>query len=241
LNVKALINRVESDGYAVAVFVSQQVFETDAWVFIDFARQDLLERSDRGNVNALSNAKRAVENRVDTLLYAYGLRAHAQSQRWGYPAKSGRLRQTGLFIPDAIYHMITSPRNDLEHEYKVPHSGVEVANTVDVAQMFLGISDAEISRGFFRWIVGPSSLVDRPDAASWKANSLPPKTFGLLIDRTTRLLRFVDKDKEEQAGFAEIEATDMAELFRLLRAALVPGKTQVVGPMTEATFAASFL
>ncbi len=241
MNVKALIKRVESDGYAVAAFVSQQVFETDAWVFLDFSRQDLLERSDRGNVNALSNAKRAVENRVDTLLYAYGLRAHAESQRWGYPAKSEKLRQTGLFIPDAIYHMITSPRNDLEHEYKVPHSGVEVADKVDVAQMFLSISDAEINRGFFRWIVGPSSLLNRPEAASWKVQSLPPEAFGLLIDRPTRLLRFVENGREGNAGFAEITATDMAELFRLLRAALVPGRTQIVGPLTEATFASSFL
>jgi hypothetical protein len=241
LSVKALIKRVESDGYAVAAFVSQQVFETDAWVFLKFARDDLLERSDRGNVNALSNAKRAVENRVDTLLYAYGLRGYAESQRWGYPAKSEKLRLAGLFIPDAIYNMITSSRNELEHEYKVPHSGIDVANKVDVAQMFLGISDAEISRGFFRWIVGPGSLLDRPDAASWKVHLLPPQAFGLSIDRQTRLLRFIENGKEERMGFAEIGTSDMAGLFRVLRAALVPGRTQIVGPMTEATFQASFL
>ena len=240
MNVKALIERVESDGYIVAAFVTQQVFETDAWVFLNFARQDLLGHSDRDNANALSNAKRAVENRVDTLLYYYGLRGYAQSQRWGYPAKSEKLRQTGLFIPEAIYHMITSPRNDLEHEYKVPHSGVEVADKVDVAQMFLAITDAEISRGFFRWIVGPASLHDRPEAVVWKVNSLPPEAFGLLIDRPTRLLRFIENGGAEQVGFAEIDATDMAELFRRLRAALAPGRTQIVGPMTEATFAASF-
>jgi hypothetical protein len=241
LNLRAFIKKIESDGYAVAAFVSQQVFETDAWVFLGFARDDLLDGTDRGRVNALSNAKRAVENRVDTLLYAYGLRGHSKKERWNYPTKAEKLRLTGTFVPDALRHMVTTTRNELEHDYKIPQSGQDVADMVDVAELFVRNTDALILGGFFRWILGPSSLLDHHDVASWKVESLPLNAFGLLVDRPKRLFRIFDGNQPENVSFSAIDAAEMAELFRLLKAAFEPRKTQIVGPIDEVTFVASYL
>ena len=241
MNLRALINKIESEGIAVAAFVSQQVFETDAWVFLRFARDDLLDRSDRGIVNALGNAKRAVENRVDTLLFAYGLRGHSKKEGWNYPTKAEKLRLTGVFVPEALRHMITITRNELEHDYKIPRSGQDVADKVDVAELFLRNTDAEILGGFFRWILGPSTMLSHHDVASWKVHSLPSNAFGLLVDRPKRLLRLLDGNQDEQVSFSAVDATEMAELFRLLKAALEPRKTLIVGPLDETTFVASYL
>jgi len=241
LDVRAFVTKIESDGYAVAAFVSQPVFETDAWVFLRFARDDLLDGSDRGYVNALSNAKRAVENRVDTLLYAYGLRGHSKTERWNYPTKAENLRLTGVFVPDALRHMITTARNELEHDYKIPRAGQDVANMVDVAELFLRNTDGEILAGFFRWILGPRTLLDNADPASWKVQAIPLNAFGLLVDRPTRLLRIFDGNQEQKVSFSQIPAMGMAELFRLLKAALEPRRTRIVGPLDEATFATSYL
>ncbi len=209
--------------------------------FLEFAKQDLLEPSDRGKVNALSNAKRAVENRVDTLLYAYGLRGHAESQRCGFPRKAEMLRLTGLFIPQAIHHMITVPRNELEHEYKIPRSYQEVSDIVDVAQLFLVNSGIEVNRGFYRWVVGPKDLSSQAVNGNLKVNSLPDGAYGLWIDRPKRTLGLVKDGQEQKLGFAELEAPDLAKIFRLLRSSIVPGFTQIVGPMTESAFAEAYL
>jgi len=213
------------------------VYETEARVFLKFAQEDLLDGPDRGYVNALGNAKRAVENRVDTLLYASGLKGYREN----YPTKAEKLRLTGLFVPDALQHMITSPRNDLEHEYKIPRSRAAVKDKVEVAQLFLENTNALIDRGLFRWIVGPRTLPGGPNVSGWRVKSLAPPAFGLLIDRQKRILTYLDQGSVAKAAFGETDAAQLGELFGALRAGLEPGKTQIVGPMTESAFETSFL
>src|SRR5213594_1283743 len=182
LELKGIVRRVSNEGLAFAAFVTRPVFQTDGWTFLKFARSDLQDPPPRGSVNALSNAKRAVENRVDTLLYAYGISAHDKRDSWSYPAKARKLRDAGLPVRDVMQNMIVFVRNDLEHEYKIPGEEIDIKNSVDVAELFLLATDSKIGQGFFRWVVGPRTVPDPSDPSGFKAGTLPHDTFGLLVD-----------------------------------------------------------
>ncbi len=240
-DIQRLTSRIAANGISLAVYVSREVFETDAWEFLRFAREDLRDSTQRARVNALSNAKRAVENRVDTLLYAYGLRSHAKRERWNYPTKAEKLREAGVFVPEALRNMITSARNDLEHEYRIPREGKDVANSVDVAQLFLRDTDSTIRRGFFRWVVGPRVVAPEIDYASFKAKALPSGAFGVLFDHPTYSFSIEEDGRSDAAGFPQQDPSRMSELFRVLYASIAPGETKVLGPMPESLFAQSFL
>jgi hypothetical protein len=240
-DIGGFVQRVKDSGIALAAFVPRQVFETEAWTFLGFAREDLLQPTERGFVNALSNAKRAVENRVDTLLYAYGLRAHAKRERWNYPTKANKLREAGIFVPEALRNMITASRNDLEHDYRIPRSGKEVGNSVDVAELFLRTTNSTLSQGFFRWVVGPRVMTPGTDPTLLRIASLPGDAYGLLIDHPSRSFDIVTECIRESIGFAQADSSRVAELFRVLYASIEPGRTKVLGPMPESSFAQSFL
>lgn len=240
-DIQHLTSRIAAEGISLAVYVPREVFETDAWVFLRFAREDLHDSAQRALVNALSNAKRAVENRVDTLLYAYGLRSHSKRERWNYPTKADRLREAGVFVPEALRNMITSARNDLEHDYRIPREGKEVANSVDVAELFLRNTDSVLRQGFFRWVVGPRTVVAGLDLASFKAKALPAGVFGVLFDHPSHSLSVEQDGRSDSAGFPQQDASRVAELFRVLYASIQPGRTEVLGPMPESSFAQSFL
>ena len=108
LDAHRFVERVSDQGISLAVFVPVRAYDADAWDFLRFARADLQTPTVRGFVNALSNAKRAVLNRVDTLLYGFGLAVHSKKEGWSYPKKADRLREAGIPVPDVLQNMITS-------------------------------------------------------------------------------------------------------------------------------------
>jgi hypothetical protein len=240
-DLKALIESVKLSGTAIAVFVSREVFETDAWRFLKFARTDLAEGDERGHVNALSNSKRAVENRVDVLLYGYGMRGHATRERWNYPTKAERLREAGVFVPEALRNLITSSRNELEHDYRIPKEGSDVADCVDVAQLFLQATDPLVKRGFLRLIVGPAELGTRLDLTTTRVMELPDEARSIVFDHATRRIATTSSKLTSAASFSEYSASEIGSLFRIVSASIEPGKTIVLGPMTESLFVSSFL
>lgn len=239
-SIRDLIAEINNTGVCLAVFVRRQVFESEAWTFLEFAKEDLSEISLRGRVNALSNAKRAVENRVDTLLHFFCLSAHAKRDRWNYPTKASKLRLAGVIVPDVLQNLITTARNNLEHDYKLPKDDREVSNCVDVADMFLRLTDPTISRGYLRWIVGPSRLEADYDVSSLKPNRLPQGAFGFLIDRGARLFRITLKGQSFDLKISDIDSKDIAESLRIIYAAITPDSTIILGPMSDTSFLSSY-
>ncbi|MFT3663949.1 hypothetical protein [Piscinibacter sp.] len=99
--------------------------------YLEFAEKDLRLGGSRGLVNALTNAKRAIDCEISTLLACLGL-----PEPRNFPERLDRIRDLGLVAPRVV-RKVVQLRNVLEHRYYKP-SRVEVEDAVDVATLFLG-------------------------------------------------------------------------------------------------------
>lgn len=103
--------------------------------FLDFAELDLNSNLPHRFVNALSNAKRALDCQVVCLLDVFGLLKQADKKRWGFPSKIDALKKIGILAP-RILTKINNTRNLLEHEFANPNSE-QVNDFIDVVALFL--------------------------------------------------------------------------------------------------------
>jgi len=124
-----------------------KLYETDASQFISFAKQDLKENSERGRANALSNAKRAIDCRVDELLGLLNFKGFSARERWKVPYKMDVLRSFGVLTPGILKRLIVSPRNVLEHKYISPKEQ-EAQNAVDLTELFVEATHQYIKKGY---------------------------------------------------------------------------------------------
>jgi hypothetical protein len=125
-------------------------FEMKPEDFITFAKADFFSTDAKGLVNALSNAKRAIDCQVDGFLVAIGLDPERLEKQIGKdgikflnaghlvtggPFKFRLLQALGFASP-AIISRMRRLRNLLEHEYKKPRKK-DVSDAIDVAELFV--------------------------------------------------------------------------------------------------------
>ena len=139
------------------VYVRKKVFQNDAIIFLDFARLDIREGTTRGLANALTNAKRAIANRVDSLLYAHGMRGAAKRNGWGFPAKIAKLSEIGISTPQVLQNLVNRKRNLLEHDYVIPDSREAVQDIIDVAVLYIDNTGKYIEPGVIQAVLGSTS------------------------------------------------------------------------------------
>lgn len=106
-------------------------FELNPEDFLDFAENDLKSNNTHGYVNALSNAKRAIDCRVDKLLIIFGI----NPKNWYFPQKIEYLKDVGVIAP-RIVEKVNRNRNYLEHNYKCPDKE-KAYDAVDIASLFV--------------------------------------------------------------------------------------------------------
>ncbi|MBM3149055.1 MAG: hypothetical protein FJ008_07140 [Chloroflexi bacterium] len=123
-------------------------YEMDAHELLSFAKQDLEEDSDRGRVNALTNAKRAIECRVDECLKSLNFQRFSSQHGWHMPYKMQVLQTFGILTPSILKRRITSKRNLLEHEYVRPKNQEEVRDIVEIAELFIEATNKHIMKGY---------------------------------------------------------------------------------------------
>lgn len=114
-------------------------FEIEANQFRDFAIEDTKIDTVHQRVNAISNVKRAIECRIDELLYAFCLHIKSENEKWNFPKKIQVLGDLGVFAP-RILQKINRKRNQLEHQYVKP-TQEDVKDALDVATLFIGYTD----------------------------------------------------------------------------------------------------
>lgn len=118
--------------------------------FITFAKADLYSTETRSLINALTNAKRAIDCQVDSLLTGLGFDPDkldkqlgsqgmsflktARSQR-SVPLKFCLVETLGVATP-AIVAKMRQLRNSLEHDYRKPKKS-EVRTAIDIAELFV--------------------------------------------------------------------------------------------------------
>ena len=108
-------------------------FDLNAEDFLKFAEEDIEGIKDKDIINALGNIKRAIENRVDVLHYAFGFRNLRENG--DFPTKLERLNKLGIVAP-RILRKINKIRNLLEHEYKLPDK-VKIEDALDIGILFI--------------------------------------------------------------------------------------------------------
>jgi hypothetical protein len=149
-------------------------FEITARQFQEFASEDSRLDSIHSRVNALSNVKRAIECRIDELLYGLCLHVKSEKEEWNFPRKVKALSELGIIAP-RILEKINRQRNRLEHEYIQP-TKEDVEDALGVASLFLSYSD---------------SLNNPPVVVRGKG-------FGLNISRRKGIITVKEKEKEER-------------------------------------------
>jgi hypothetical protein len=193
-------------------------YEVDASEFLSFAKEDLRGNSERGRVNALSNAKRAIECRMDEFLTLSNFRFFSSHHGWKLPYKMQVLQTFGVPAPNILRSLITSKRNLLEHEYMRPKDQQEIQNIVDITELFLKATDPYVGKGYLA-----SATVSR---AQWfKPGFFAPTLFGKSMDfreSTSKKVEYHDgvKHKYELKFDLEREALTLVyshwEVYRRL-------------------------
>ncbi|KLU63341.1 hypothetical protein CEB3_c02650 [Peptococcaceae bacterium CEB3] len=109
-------------------------FDVKPEEFLEFAQRDLNDISGEDIhqlVNALSNAKRALECQMDSLLFAFGCYKIIK----GVPNKIDFLRDCGIITP-TLFKRFNKIRNTLEHDYLLP-SPDNVFDFIEIAELFI--------------------------------------------------------------------------------------------------------
>lgn len=124
-------------------------FEIHAQHFLDIAEEDLLSNDLRGNINALTNAKRAIDCQVEAIIEVLSLKKARQ-----FPVKLEKINEIGLVAP-RVLKRLNKLRNELEHDFVSP-SRDDVEDFIDVASLFI-----ELSNGLFRMYAWQFAIYDK--------------------------------------------------------------------------------
>lgn len=169
--------------------------------FLDFAELDLTSDLQHKFVNALSNAKRALDCQVICLLDTLGLFEQAEKKRWGLPLKIKALKKTGIIAP-RILNKINKTRNLLEHEFTNPNSE-QVTDFIDVVALFI--------EGTKRYLVNYLFFIE----TAW----IVDKTMTLEISKNmiTAEFYYVENEKDESCLSRKVVVKpDNDEYYRIM-------------------------
>lgn len=114
-------------------------FETMPSEFISFAEQDLQANFGHKYINALSNAKRALDCQADRLLKLFGYYEEAQDKFWGFPKKIELIQRFDILAP-RVLNKINKTRNLMEHQYVKPNAS-QVEDFLDIVSLFIASTD----------------------------------------------------------------------------------------------------
>lgn len=145
IGIRGIIELLKSKEERDIEFVRIPLFEISAKEFLTFAKSDLKDNDEKGLINAISNAKRAISNRMDEMLKLSCLQKFSSKN---IPTKMVKLNAIGIFVPGLLQRKISSMRNLLEHEYIKPKNSQEVEDVIEIAELFLTSTEKYIEFGF---------------------------------------------------------------------------------------------
>lgn len=119
-------------------------FETMPSEFINFAELDLENDFEHKYINALSNAKRALDCQADRLLKLFGFYKESQDKYWGFPKKIELIQKFEIIAP-RVLNKINKTRNLMEHKYIKPKSD-EVEDFLDIVSLFIASTEHFVSK-----------------------------------------------------------------------------------------------
>jgi hypothetical protein len=181
MNLKQFIEKAQIDWENVSVEPDSGPLDSDCPFdlvpqdFITFAKADLFTKDMRGLINALSNAKRAIDCQADSFITCLGLDPEDLSKQLGQigiaelkqdvqppndsPLKFRFLAALGVATP-AIISRMRRLRNILEHEYRQPKRR-DVCDAIDVAELIIQASDGHLRSAWQMFSIGSGSTTVR--------------------------------------------------------------------------------
>lgn len=114
-------------------------FDVTPHDYLEFMEEDLKGGGRRNLINALSNAKRALDCQIESLLYGYCLKTYTDKKNMGIPNKIELLNKIGIIAP-RILRKINKVRNTMEHDFYCPNID-EVQDFADVILLFISYTD----------------------------------------------------------------------------------------------------
>lgn len=178
-------------------FVRIPLFEISAKDFLIFAKSDFKDNDEKGLINALSNAKRAISNRMDEMIKLSFLQKISSKKRWNIPTKMDKLSVIGIFVPRLLQRKITSKRNLLEHEYIRPKDSQEVEDVIEIAELFLASTEKYIEFG----LLGAIDLLGYNYA---------------IFNITSEKIEIYTEKHEEIIDLSQVEENDLMNLAKTL-------------------------
>ncbi len=126
---------------------SDNPFELSARDFLRFAKSDFKSNDKKGNINALTNSKRAIDCQIDLALTLFGIQYDKISNSSNkiieltglmYVDLSHKLKliQALDFAPSGLISKTRTLRNKLEHYYQIPNKE-EVKEAIELAELFV--------------------------------------------------------------------------------------------------------
>ncbi|WP_318641453.1 hypothetical protein [Flavobacterium ardleyense] len=110
-------------------------FDISPQEFITYAETDLANDYSHNTINALSNAKRALDCQLDSILILLGYYNLSQKKFWSFPKKVELINDLGIIAPN-ILRKINKQRNLLEHQFVKP-SREDVEDFLDITTLFI--------------------------------------------------------------------------------------------------------
>jgi len=105
----------------------------EPYQYLEFAKADIMSSDERGAINALGNAKRAVHLTIESFLKILGI--EKQFKKANFPNKLNIIKKIEAF-PTKTLEILNKERNLVEHEYSTIDSD-EVIKFIDITEMFL--------------------------------------------------------------------------------------------------------
>lgn len=127
---------------------SSNPFDISARDFLRFAKSDYKENTKKGNINALTNAKRAIDCQIDSVFTIFGIKYDEEIPKSSNKiieltnfnktnlAHKLKLIQALDFAPSGLVSKMRTLRNKLEHDYKIPNKE-EVKEAIELAELFI--------------------------------------------------------------------------------------------------------
>ena len=149
--------------------------------YLAFAEADLKDPPPRGTVNALSNAKRSLDARVDSVLIAFCLLKTARAKHWSVPKKLDQISQLGVITP-RVLTKLNRTRNLIEHEFHKP-SPEQAEDFVDIVALF-----HEATRIYLHSVPNAAEILDEATDI-WCAIELQYETENVVLNRDEYVLK----------------------------------------------------
>ena len=140
--------------------LSMHELDVDPYDFLLLAEEDWERGGLAAELNAITNAKRAIVAQMDKALLSFGYPATP----WNVPKKIETLQSLGLVTP-RILRRVSSTRNLLEHEYRRP-SAKDIEDAIDLAALFVASIKSVLTLFADEFFVGNSD--EQIDAFSFE-------------------------------------------------------------------------